>query len=106
MVHYGQVPLVRAQRQQVLTAAYTVHPERFVRRPPEPPAVPGAVWINPPAPNVGPGPRIQEIGSAALDSERLRGSRSRDREGGRDLGTPDNDVPVVSLAALTLGVRQ
>jgi putative transposase len=106
MVHYGQVPLVRAQRQQVLTTAYAAHPDRFVRRPPEPPAVPDAVWINPPAPHVGPLPRIQDIGSVALDGERLRGSRSHDLEGGPDLGTPENDVPVVSLAALTLGVRQ
>ena len=106
MVHYGQVTLVRAQRQQVLTTAYAVHPERFVRRPPEPPAVPDAVWINPPVPNVGPLPRMQEIGSAALDGERPRGSRSPDLEGGRYLDTPENDVPVASLAPLTPGVRQ
>ena len=106
MVHYGQVPLVRAQRQQVLTTAYAAHPDRFVPRPPEPPAVPDAVWINPPAPNFGPVPRIQEIGSVALDGERRRRSRSRDLEAGRDLATPGNDVPAVSLAALALGVRQ
>ena len=47
-VHYGRADLVRAQRAQVLTGAYTEHPERFVRKPPEPPALPTAVWINEP----------------------------------------------------------
>ena len=28
--------------------AYAVHPERFVRKTPEPPVLPDAVWINPP----------------------------------------------------------
>jgi putative transposase len=32
----------------VLDAAHAQHPERFVRKPPEPPALPGAVWINEP----------------------------------------------------------
>ena len=56
MVHYGQVELVRTARRQVLTAAYAAHPERFVRRPPEPPAVSEAVWINPPPGPVPPLP--------------------------------------------------
>jgi putative transposase len=47
-VHYGRAELVRARRGEVLTAAYTQHPERFVRKPPEPPALPTAVWINQP----------------------------------------------------------
>jgi putative transposase len=47
-VHYGRAELVRARRAEVLTAAYAQHPERFVRKPPEPPALPGAVWINEP----------------------------------------------------------
>src|SRR5436309_3518901 len=50
MVHDGQAAVVRAHRADVLVAAYAAHPERFVRRPPEPPALPAAVWINPPAP--------------------------------------------------------
>ena len=29
-------------------AAYAAHPERFVRKPPQPPLLPHAVWINPP----------------------------------------------------------
>jgi putative transposase len=47
-VHYGRAELVRAQRADVLSAAYADHPERFVRKPPEPPALPMAVWINQP----------------------------------------------------------
>jgi len=32
----------------VLDAAYATRPERFVRRPPAPPALPTAAWINKP----------------------------------------------------------
>jgi putative transposase len=48
-VHRGQAPVVRAARQATLDAAYQAHPERFVRGQPQPPALPPAVWINPPA---------------------------------------------------------
>ena len=48
MVHYGKVAEVWEQRKEVLLAAYTAHPERFVRRQPAPPALPTAVWINKP----------------------------------------------------------
>jgi putative transposase len=48
VVHFGQAPAVRAQRQQVLAAAYARHPERFVNGPPQPADLPTAVWINPP----------------------------------------------------------
>jgi putative transposase len=47
-VHYGRAELVRAQRADVLSAAYAEHPERFVRKLPEPPALPTIVWINQP----------------------------------------------------------
>jgi putative transposase len=47
-IHYGRAGLVHAQRADVLTAAYAKHPERFVRKPPEPPALPTVVWINQP----------------------------------------------------------
>jgi len=47
-VHYGRAEAVRTQRAEVLTGAYAAHPERFVRKPPEPPALPAAVWINEP----------------------------------------------------------
>ena len=47
-VHYGRADRVREQRAQVLSAAYVAHPERFVRKLPEPPALPTVAWINEP----------------------------------------------------------
>jgi putative transposase len=47
-VHYGQAPALHAKRQRVLNAAYAATPERFVRRPPTPPELPTAAWINKP----------------------------------------------------------
>jgi putative transposase len=47
-VHYGRAELVQAQRATVLDAAYAAHPERFVRKPPTPPRLPTAAWINKP----------------------------------------------------------
>jgi putative transposase len=48
MVHYGRAQHVWEQRKHVLQVAATAHPERFVRKPPMPPALPTAVWINKP----------------------------------------------------------
>jgi putative transposase len=48
IVHAGQAQQVRQQRQLVLLDAYAQHPERFRRGQPVPPALPTAVWINPP----------------------------------------------------------
>ncbi len=45
---HGHAAAVRAARADVLTAAYHAHPERFVRKPPTPPELPGTSWINPP----------------------------------------------------------
>lgn len=50
VVHSGQAPAVLAERQRVLTAAYAAHPERFVKGPPTPGALPKEVWINRPQP--------------------------------------------------------
>ena len=36
------------KRAGVLDGAYAAHPERFVRKPPRPPKLPTASWINPP----------------------------------------------------------
>ena len=47
-VHYGRAPAITAARSQVLDAAYTAHPERFVRKPPAPPSLDDTVWINRP----------------------------------------------------------
>lgn len=47
-VHHGRALEVHAARAHVLMNAYAAHPERFVRKAPEPPALPGASWINKP----------------------------------------------------------
>ena len=49
VVHAGRAEAVLAARQTVLDAAHAAHPERFVRQPPRPMALPDEVWINPPA---------------------------------------------------------
>jgi transposase InsO family protein len=48
VVHFGLAPKVLEARKEILTSAYQRHPERFVRRPPRPEALPAAVWINKP----------------------------------------------------------
>jgi putative transposase len=53
-VHYGQAEAVHAARQSTLDRAFRSNPERFVKKPPEPPAKPMAVWINPPQRNPEP----------------------------------------------------
>lgn len=50
-VHYGRAEVIHQQRSRILAAAHLLHPERFVRKAPEPPALPVAAWINKP-PNV------------------------------------------------------
>jgi len=47
-VHYGRAAEVLAARQKTLDAVFAAHSERFVRKRPEPLALPDAVWINPP----------------------------------------------------------
>jgi putative transposase len=47
-VHYGRAHAVHAHRARVLDAAYATNPERFVSRPPTPPRIPTAAWINKP----------------------------------------------------------
>ena len=50
-VHYGRAQAVQAARADVLAAAYAAHPERFASRPPAPPKLPAASWINRPQPH-------------------------------------------------------
>jgi len=47
-VHHGRAEQIRAERARVLDLAYARTPERFVKRPPRPPALPAAAWINKP----------------------------------------------------------
>ncbi|MBD2054884.1 IS3 family transposase [Oculatella sp. FACHB-28] len=55
MLHYGQAQSVTQHRGQVLQAAYSTHPERFVKGLPLPPAVPTQAWINSPVATTPPG---------------------------------------------------
>jgi putative transposase len=47
-VHYGLAAERNEHRARILLEAQAARPERFVRKLPEPPALPQAVWINPP----------------------------------------------------------
>ena len=47
-VHHGQAPALHAARARVLQAAFARNPERFIRKPPVPPELPTATWINKP----------------------------------------------------------
>ena len=58
-VHYGMAKQLTAVRQETLLAAYRSHPERFVHRPPQPPELPRAAWINPPAEKTTPQDRSE-----------------------------------------------
>jgi putative transposase len=49
-LHFGRAGAIRAARRAILASAYDAHPERFVRKHPEPPALPSTVWINKPDP--------------------------------------------------------
>lgn len=48
VLHYGKAEEMTAIRQAALMAAYAEHPERF-NKPPQPPEIPKATWINRPA---------------------------------------------------------
>ena len=93
MVHYGQAEAVRARRADVLATAYAAHPERFVHRPPQPPALPVAVWINPPPGNGEPNPRIPDATGSRLAIELATASRSDVDKGGRYLVPPQTGRP-------------
>jgi len=47
-VHYGRAAIVQQARAAVLDKAYQAHPERFVKRPPQPLILSNQVWINKP----------------------------------------------------------
>lgn len=47
-VHYGLHEAIYQTRQATLDRAFQLNPQRFVRKPPQPPAKPTAAWINPP----------------------------------------------------------
>jgi len=47
-LHYGLAKDIHLARGKILLAAYELHPERFVKKIPVPPAIPEAAWINKP----------------------------------------------------------
>lgn len=47
-VHHGLAETITTTRAVALERAYAANPDRFVKGKPRPPAVPSAVWINPP----------------------------------------------------------
>jgi putative transposase len=59
VVHYGRADAVVEGRRSVLNAAYAARPDRFVNKPPSPPAAPVAAWINPPKEEPEPMPAAQ-----------------------------------------------
>jgi putative transposase len=48
------IEALRGPVESALDAAYLARPERFVRKAPQPPKLPGTVWINKPEDKVGP----------------------------------------------------
>jgi len=79
-VHYGLAERMYERRRQVLAAAYTAHPERFVHGEPTPSRWPAEVWINPPqnshpvADQVGPAASEREPGTQAVSRARAQAS--------------------------------
>lgn len=92
-VHFGRAPSRIAARAHVLAAAYAAHPERFVRGVPQPPAVPTAVWINPP--KLSPVSRGEKIDLAGSP-------QSHDLNPGKAMGTPETSLADASLSLSTL----
>jgi putative transposase len=92
-IHFGRAATRVAARAVVLAAAHAVHPERFVRGVPRPPAVPSAVWINPPKPpTTGLGEKNDRIGSPRIDA----------RPAGQGTGTPCNSASGLATARHTV----
>jgi putative transposase len=95
-VHFGRTALRAAARAAVLAAAHAAHPERFVRGVPHPPAVPSAVWINPPKPPpTRSGHETNRTGSPRIDARHV----------GQHTGTPCNASPGPVTDHLTVRVQ-
>jgi putative transposase len=91
-VHYGRTEQVRAARADTLAAAYARHPQRFVRKPPQPPVIPATVWINQPQQetgvisSVGQSPTEPGFSTGGRRSQRDRAKRGSPRATGRGCG--------------------
>ncbi len=84
VVHYGEAEAVRKARGQVLSAAYAVHPERFVRGQPKVPGPPSAVWINKPT--------CEMVSPSALERQGCSGD-----------GATDSDFVAIGLGEVLCG---
>ena len=88
-VHFGRAAARVAARAAVLAAAHAARPERFVRGVPHPPALPSAVWINPPTPPPTAGAeKTDRTGSPRIDAPHA----------GQGTGTPGNSAAAVTTA--------
>ena len=90
MVHYGQVEVVRDQRQRILDAAYAAPPERFVNKRPQPLPAPTEVWINPPQTET-PNDSAARENPPLIETESTCGQTSRQSELHISLLTSEND---------------
>jgi putative transposase len=93
-VHSGEAARLFAARQQTLTAAYAAHPERFVKDAPRPPALPTAVWINPPNSAAQPAaavPAVDPVGNSEHSGE-LSTSPQPSAQTGAARGEPDRSI--------------
>ena len=59
-VHHGTAQEIYDKRVEVLAGAQAANPERFVNRPPVPPALPTATWINKPNPTGDDTPEVDQ----------------------------------------------
>ena len=73
-VHFGEANAIRQRRRSVLSEAYRRNPERFVLKSPEPPALPEAVWINPPE-GAGVGCQGESEGGGGKSTPSVRSER-------------------------------
>ena len=93
MVHYGQATAVLQARAATLARAFEAHPVRFKGRPPQPPRLRPAVWINPPS----------DAAAGLAEKTALTGaSQSHDREAGQGTGTLENGSASASALASSL----
>jgi putative transposase len=93
-VHYGDAARLFLNRQQTLAAAYAVHPQRFVKGQPFPPALPSAVWINPPKPANAPAAvvgAVDPVGNSEGNGELSTSPQPLSRKG-ELLSPPDSSI--------------
>ena len=95
-VHHGQAESKVERRAEVLARAYAVHPERFVRGLPRPPAPPREVWINKPVAGVA--SLIGAPEAIGTKTDLATAPRTRDLEVGRGRATPKREEIPTAVA--------